>query len=243
MKIKLACALWLILLSACTTTLKPSPDDTWKLFNKSIKSNNIHYRVKVEYPLFSASNPTLSQPVNSRVAHFINQAITEFKSQIPPNSTDLRDLPATMQQNYLNISYDSYMTENQFHHTLLSLRFHIEKKLAGSTQAIQDYWFLNDDLSANKPLVLASLFKPDSHYLKDISNYCLTELTHKYTPDMPWITLHATGITPKLKNYRHWNLTRKGILITFKKEQLEPYTDSADSVLVPYESVRDLLVE
>lgn len=41
---------WLILLSACTTTLKPTLNDAWMPADKNIKAKNIHYNLHIQYP-------------------------------------------------------------------------------------------------------------------------------------------------------------------------------------------------
>jgi hypothetical protein len=96
---------------------------------------------------------------------------------------------------------------------------------------------VNYDLDAGRELALGDLFLPNSNYLETISAYCITELGKQPFFDGPF----TDGANPVPENYRNWNITPDGIMVTFDTYQVAPYAAGPQIVLVPYEQLKNLI--
>jgi hypothetical protein len=96
---------------------------------------------------------------------------------------------------------------------------------------------LNYDLGQGRELALGDLFLPDSSYLEAIANYCINELSKQPGFDDPF----TDGANPTLENYRNWNITAEGLLITFDMYQVAPGASGPIQVLVPYEPLQTVI--
>jgi hypothetical protein len=96
---------------------------------------------------------------------------------------------------------------------------------------------MNYDLGQGRELALDDIFLPNSDYLNAISNYCITELSKQPFFDSAF----TTGADPAPENYRSWNITSEGLLITFDEYQVAPYAAGPQQVLVPYGELRAVI--
>lgn len=96
---------------------------------------------------------------------------------------------------------------------------------------------LNYDLGQGRELALGDLFLPNSDYLNAISNFCSTELSKQPFFDGAF----TTGTDPTPENYRSWNITPEGLLITFDEYQVAPYAAGPQQVLVPWAELQKLI--
>jgi hypothetical protein len=96
---------------------------------------------------------------------------------------------------------------------------------------------LNYDLGQGRELTLDDLFVPGSNYLEVIANYCIAELSKQPGFD----GLFADGANPKPENYKNWNITPDGLLITFDMYQVAPGASGPIQVLVPYSQLQSAL--
>ena len=96
---------------------------------------------------------------------------------------------------------------------------------------------LNYDLGQGKELALADLFLPKSNYLELISTYCIAELSKQPFFDSSF----STGAQPTPENYRNWNITPDGLMITFDEYQVAPYAAGPQTVVVPYRELQALI--
>ena len=70
-------------------------------------------------------------------------------------------------------------------------------------------------LESGQEVQLAALFEPGSDYLKVISDYCIAELNKRD------IGAWLEGAAPIPENYRVWNITTEGLIITFNERWLQ----------------------
>ena len=96
---------------------------------------------------------------------------------------------------------------------------------------------LNYDLGQGKELTLADLFLPNANYLEEISKYCIAELSKQPFFDGPF----SEGAQPTLENYRNWNITPDGLMITFDEYQVAPYAAGPQKVIVPYNELQPVI--
>ena len=96
---------------------------------------------------------------------------------------------------------------------------------------------MNYDLGQGRELALGNLFLPNSGYLEAIANYCITELSKQPGFEEPF----SDGARPTPENYRNWNITQDGLLITFDMYQVAPGASGPIQVLVPYEQLQTVI--
>jgi hypothetical protein len=96
---------------------------------------------------------------------------------------------------------------------------------------------LNYDLDQGRELALADLFLPNTNYLEAISQYCIAELSKQPFFDSSF----SSGAQPTLENYRNWNITPDGLMITFDEYQVAPYAAGPQKVVVPYSALQALI--
>jgi hypothetical protein len=89
---------------------------------------------------------------------------------------------------------------------------------------------LNYDLDQGRELTLGDLFLPNSNHLEAISQYCIAELGKQPFFDGPF----TTGADPTAENYRNWNITPEGLMITFDTYQVAPGAAGPQVIIVPW---------
>ena len=90
---------------------------------------------------------------------------------------------------------------------------------------------VNYDLEQGKDIALIDLFLPNSDYLQTIAAYCAAQLK---TRNIGFDTGFTQGADPTPDNYRNWNITADGLLITFDEYQVAAYAAGPQTVIVPY---------
>ncbi|MBV9959093.1 MAG: DUF3298 domain-containing protein, partial [Acidobacteria bacterium] len=90
-------------------------------------------------------------------------------------------------------------------------------------------------------LRLADLFKPGANYLEAISRYSVSDLKKRLGPegvDDEWI---QNGAGPDAGNYQGWNISKKGLAITFDPYQVASYAAGPQRVVIPYSVLKDII--
>jgi hypothetical protein len=96
---------------------------------------------------------------------------------------------------------------------------------------------LNYDFANSHIINLADLFLADSNYLEVISKYCASQLA---TRDIGFDAT-SLGVEPTPENYRNWNITADGLMITFDRGQVAAYAAPAQVVMIPYDELKSLI--
>lgn len=123
------------------------------------------------------------------------------------------------------------------HTEILSIRFDVEGNKPGMAHPYHKTITVNSDLGHDRTLVLADLFKPHSNYLPQIADYSMRALQAEKLP----ADMITVGAAPTLDNYKNWNLSLDGLLITFDEAQVAPRYFGAQSVLIPWEVLKNIL--
>ncbi len=153
---------------------------------------------------------------------------------------------ATFKQNVSNIPLTPTSTESTFdlRYSLLSppgnifsIKFDIQTFYTGAAHPGDISQTANYDLQTGKNLELADLFIPGSDYLGALSNYCIAQLK---TRDIDFQSFEL-GATPTLQNYRNWNITADGLVITFDEYQVAPYAAGPQTVVIPYSALAPII--
>ena len=96
---------------------------------------------------------------------------------------------------------------------------------------------LNFDFASSKNISMDDLFLADSNYLELISRYCSDQLAAR---DIGFDST-TVGAEPTPENYRNWNITSDGLMITFDRGQVAAYAAPAQIVTIPYGELAAIL--
>ena len=96
---------------------------------------------------------------------------------------------------------------------------------------------VNYDLETGRELALGDLFLSGSNYLEAISNYCIEELRKQPYSD----SFTTSGAAPTLENYRNWNITPEGLMITFDTYQVAPGAAGPQIISIPYGQLQGVI--
>lgn len=207
---------------------------------KVIKDSNKQkrYSVNAEYPQIDGDSRF--DGFNKEARALINKDVAAFKSA--ETSTDAGEssgLPAETQNSTLDAGYDFHYANDN----LISVAFTEGTYSRGAAHGNSLTQVLNYDVKSGKKLALADLFKDKSKYLSVIASYCQKELKERAKkPDaMVLEELIDPGAGPRADNYRAWNITKKGLWITFDPYQVAAYAAGPQYILVPYSALKDII--
>lgn len=189
-----------------------------------------------------AQNENINESVvefNELISEILTKKIDQFKTEVVQNQPKDKTLSAAALKNDLYTDFAaSYIQSGKL--PIISIRFNFQGNIAGQTRAYHHHDTLNFDLQNQEELELADLFKADSDYLAVIAAYTKTVLNKRQFSNK---NLVEQGTAPTVDNFKHWNIKPNGILFTFDENQVAPYIDGAQTVLVPYNVVSELISE
>ncbi len=196
-----------------------------KIVKKVVTEKNARQKLSITFRYPQISGSANSVVFNRRAEQIAKQRVAEFKKDIGPAARGDR-------MRELDIGYTVALVTND----LISIGFGAGWDTGGA-HPNSDSFVLNFDLASGRELALSDLFKPNSNYLRVISNYCIGQLM-KEGLDREWVD---EGAGPNLKNYRSWLIKRNGILVSFDSYQVASYADGPKEVLVPYSVLKGLV--
>jgi len=211
-----------------------------KVTAKVIKEANKQklYSLNAEYPQIEGDSRF--DGFNKEARALINKDVAAFKSaETSDEAADSGGLPTETQNSTLDAGYDFHCANDN----LISVAFTEGTYSRGAAHGNSLTQVLNYDLKSGKKLALADLFKDKSKYLSVIASYCQKELKDRARkPDaMILPELIETGAGPRADNYRAWNITKKGLWITFDPYQVAAYAAGPQYILVPYSALKDII--
>lgn len=206
-----------------------------KFTDKTIKEKQAEKRSEIFATYPEISGVEAAEKFNSVVKSRVTELIDGYKKQLADYSEeDVKSLPAEVGLEQ-QIGYDVIMANNDFVSLLLS-----DYAYLGGAHGMTTYSPINYDLKNSRELQLADIFEPNSGYLKTLSEYSIADLK-KRTGDMSddeWI---SRGAGAEKENFSNWNLTKKGLMITFEPYQVAAYAAGPQTVIIPYDRLKSLL--
>jgi hypothetical protein len=203
---------------------------------KEIKEENkkLRYSVDVEYPeLIGGANPN-SGKFNQEVKSLVTKEVKGFKDGVSEAATD--EAPANPDSGSdIQIGYDVVLATED----LISVVFGISTYSEGAAHPNSYSQVINYDLKNGKSLKLADLFKPGSEYLGVISRHAVSDLKKQagQDADNDWI---EKGAGPDVDNFLSWNISKRGLALTFDPYQVGSYAEGPKHVVVPYSVLKDI---
>lgn len=180
----------------------------------------------------TALTPQLTGSDDPRVAAF-NQRLNDLvANQVDTFRQSFQQLPITPVSNgsTLDVKYTLVSQIND----LWSFKFDLNFYADTAAHPGQNSVTLNYDLGHGRELALSDLFIPNSNYLETMANYCIGELKKEPFADV----FTDEGAKPTTENYRNWNITPDGLMITFDAYQVAPGAAGPQIINVPYSELQ-----
>lgn len=242
--ISISISIFILFLPACTTlavgtTATSLPEATKTPLSRQVMLTFISFKEEGQSPVYTIASqtPKLSGSEDARVQDFNKQAAGLIQSEVE-----------YFRKNILSEMPDNSGTGNSSFNTQYTLIFQggavwsLKFDFAGYAEgAVHPYHYsisFNYDLEQGRKLSLGELFPPDSDYLEVISRYCIAELSKR---DIGFYGGFQQGAEPTPDNYRNWNITADGLMITFDEYQVGPYAVGPQSVTIPYRELTSLI--
>lgn len=188
------------------------------------------YAISAQTPKLTGSEDPRAQSFNEAVDEIVRNEIGYFRENI------LAQMP--VQPMTMGSSFDAQYTVIFQQKGVWSLKFVFSGYADGAAHPYHYSISFNYDLDRGRELSLGDLFPPDSNFLEVISRHCIAELSKR---DIGFYGGFQGGAEPSVENYRTWNITPDGLLITFDEYQVAPYAAGPQTVLVPYGELASLI--
>lgn len=185
------------------------------------------YSLVIKYPyLEQISDPRFE---------FFNQEITSMVGKIRQDFIDgIATLPSTPDPNFAPSFLQTTYSVTHGDNGLLSVLFTNSYYVSGAAHPNQYAATLNVDVANTRVLKLKDLFNPGADYLKFISAYCIQDLKRQNV--LEW----DTGALPDEQNFRSWNITAAGLLISFDPYEVASYALGPQAVTIPFAELKDV---
>ncbi len=214
-------------LSASTAT--PPPPTALPLFKQvalesrssSESGQPFGYTISLQKPVLVGSDDPRVRAFNAEMASIVDSAASTFKSDL----ANVLPTPVSASSTF-DVRYELRSPLGP----ILSIQFEMEGYVTGAAHPFHTSRSVNFDLEAGRDLSLSELFLPGSDYLQAISQYCIQELQ---TRNLDFSDF-SSGAAPTPDNYRNWNITASGLLVTFDEYQVGPYAAGPQQITVPY---------
>lgn len=184
--------------------------------------------ITAQIPQLVGSDDPRVAAFNQAVNAIVQQDINSFKSGLDGLSNPPGFAISTLDTKY-NIVYQGG--------DIWSIKFDVAVYVDGAAHPGDYNHTLNYDFAHSQSLSLDDLFRADSKYLEVLSKYCSAELS---TRDIGF-TQTSAGAEPTLVNYRNWNITPEGLMLTFERGQVAAYAAPAQTITIPYSELTALI--
>ena len=198
------------------------------------------YRTRVEYPQLIGFAPELAKGFNADAQFLAETPWGYFVAAMSMQTyEELESLKKRGVTTYSNVSYEvEYANDN-----LISIRFTNDFHIGGSRPESKTftvtYLLEKGEEDTLKRLKLKDLFRTGDEYLGVISEESINQLEKKLnSPRDGWI---RKGTESEASNFKSWNLTPEGLLLSFDPYQVASYEAGRQEVLIPYRRLRKYL--
>jgi len=199
---------------------------------RQLKEANRKLRLTItaKYPQAVGRDPRFDR-LNRAIRSLVTEQVASFKKDFEAPEERMGTVGS-----YFETAYSVELATND----LVSIQFYVNTYYEGAAHPNHNSVTFNYSFETGKTLTLAELFKPNSNYLKVISDYSVKALKKEFgeNADSDWIQ-NGAGLDEK--NYQSWNITRKGFKITFDPYQVASYAEGEHEVLIPYSALRNII--
>jgi hypothetical protein len=178
------------------------------------ESADPHYSINVLFPVFfgeDALNQFEVDLVNGMAASFVNDV------QAAGDLAVSSDTYSSLQGKYMVHTAEK---------GLVSVNLQVSQFLVGAAHPNAFTMVINYDLKAANELKLEDVLAPGG--LDFVSKYSTDAL--QKTGELQWMD----GVAPAAENFKNWNFTPTGLVITFDPYQVNAYATGFHTVSIPY---------
>jgi hypothetical protein len=191
-----------------------------------------------EYPELTGGTAATALKFNQIIKTLVTKPVAAFEKEI--STMIAEDTLNKGVKNVIEINYDIVYADDD----LISVNF-LESTFTGGAHGNYTYFTVNYDLKNNRKIQLADLFQPRAKYLETVAAAATRDLQNRKAPDSTDNLGYAQdifkeGALPTAENYQSWNLSRKGLLITFAPYQVASFADGTQTVIVPYAQLKNI---
>lgn len=186
------------------------------------------------FPHFDITHNSKINEINHRIQGFIFEEIHDSRHRAYSSLEE----NVNIQCEILSITYTiTLLTRNA-----LSIIFNIYRYSGGSAHGSSEAVTFNYQLNPIIPIHLSDIFLDNSDYLHFLSKYCIADLEKQSSSDdflnNQWI---EEGASPKLENFKSFNLKNDSLIITFDPYHVGCYAWGTRQVYIPYNFLKNIL--
>jgi hypothetical protein len=186
------------------------------------------YQITIQTPTLTGSDDPRVKKFNDEVTALIANAVADFKN----NLTQMPPTPLSVSSSF-DVKYELLSPAGN----IFSIKFDTMGYVSGAAHPYHLSYTFNYDLEKGNDVALSDLFLQGADYLGTISQYCAAQLS---TRDIDFKDF-SQGADPTPENYKNWNITSNGLMITFDEYQVAPYAAGPQVVTVPYSELKSLI--
>jgi hypothetical protein len=193
------------------------------------------YEISISYPQIKGLNNSSQDGFNKMMTARMNAEKDSFEVW-------MKDWEVMNHQPDMGSYYDVNDTVLYMDSKVISVICYVDTYFEGAAHPGNWSFSINYDLIKNKEVKLSDVFTGD--YVKFFSQYCIKDITKQkkdnYAPELTdpdEFTLDGAG--PKEENFKVFNPTKEGFLITFPTYQVGAYVEGPMEVLIPYNLLKD----
>ncbi len=186
------------------------------------------YKITTQTASLTGSDDPRVQTFNKEMNDFVQSVIADYKK----NMASIGPPPIQATSSF-DVRYQVVSPPGNF----LSINYQTEGYIAGMAHPYHLIYTFNYNLDAGKDIALRDLFLPNTDYLGALSKYCASQLNTRNIDFQDF----SQGADPSADNYKNWNITPDGLMITFDEYQVAAYVAGPQTVTVPYSELKSLI--
>lgn len=176
-------------------------------------------------------NVTAMNLFNQHISNLVDATSDTFKVWMKDWDNSASDMGS-----YYEVGDSVFYKSNK----LVSIQFYEHNYFSGAAHPNNSSFTLNYDFDKNKEFTLNEILS--SGWEKRVSEICITALREqKSVPpgtEDDWI---SSGAGADEKNFRVFNITKTGLVITFITYQVGSYAEGPTEVFIPYTEIKDYI--
>lgn len=195
----------------------------YKIDTVKFTKETANYTIQVYYPkMYDAENKNYQKDFNLQMEEMAKEKIRYYQDIV-------KEIPEDN-----NIPYDLFSVFEVLYYEkdFISILFY-DYEFTGGAHGITYLYSYNYDLYQRKIITFDDIFFGD--YLKEISKFCIEELTKRDISEEEWI---YEGAAPTPENYSIYNFLKDGILISFSEYQVGPYAIGIQQVYIEFANLK-----
>jgi hypothetical protein len=213
-----------------TATSAPMISQQVTLISQSAEESNQTppFTIEVQMPQLAGSDDVRVTAFNQRLNELVTKEVEMWRKSFLENT-----FPTVTNGSFLEVVPTLISQVGDLWSFKFEFHFYSDGAAHPGTYSIT----LNYDLAQGRELALEELFLPNSSYLETIADYCKAELSKQPFFEGPF----ADGANPTPENYRNWNITSNGLMVTFDEYQVAPYAAGPQVVEIPIDQVQSVV--